>query len=167
MHTPGYFELFDIPVTLKIDPSGLRARFLELSRQYHPDFHTLADASARAEALEKSALLNRAWKIFQDPDALIRYVLISRGLMTEEEKYELSPGFLGEVLEINEQVMEGNAGDPALLKRINEIQEEIYAPVQEIIENFRESVHTEKDLLLVKDYYYKKRYLDRLRRELA
>ena len=167
MHTPDFFQLFDIPVTLKIDPADLRSRFLTLSREYHPDFHTRADESARAEALEKSAQLNRAWKLFQDPDAVLRYVLMSKGLMVEEEKYELPQDFLMEVLEINEAVMDAEEKDPSLLQRIDEIQKEIYDPVKEIIEGYRETVHTEKDLLRVKDYYYKKRYLDRLRRELA
>jgi molecular chaperone HscB len=167
MHTPDFFQLFDIPVTLKIDPADLRSRFLILSREFHPDFYTRADESARAEALEKSAQLNRAWKLFQDPDAILRYVLMSKGLMAEEEKYELPQDFLMEVLEINEAVMDAEEKDPVLLKRIDEIQKEIYDPVKEIIEGYRETVHTEKDLLRVKDYYYKKKYLDRLRRELA
>ena len=72
-----------------------------------------------------------------------------------------------EVLEINEALMDAEEKDPSLLQRIDEIQKEIYDPVKEIIEGYRETVHTEKDLLRVKDYYYKKRYLDRLRRELA
>ena len=86
--------------------------------------------------------------------------------MQEEEKYELPPDFLMEVLDINEEVMDAAAPDPQLLNRLDELQKEIYEPVQDIIENYEEAVHQEKELLRVKEYYYKKKYLDRIRREL-
>jgi molecular chaperone HscB len=167
MDAMNYFELFGIPVTLNPDPKKLRSRFIELSREFHPDFHMQADNAAKSGMLEKSAQINKAWKTFQDQDATIRYVLMSKGLMAEEEKYELPPDFLMQVLEINEQVMDGAANDPALSGVLEEIQKEIYDPVHGIIENYSEAVHTEKELLQVKEYYYKKRYLDRIKRELA
>ena len=166
MDAQNYFELFEIPVTLQPDKQLLRARFLELSRKYHPDFHMRSGRGAQDEALERSALLNRAWKTFQDTDATIRYVLMSKGLMEEEEKFELPPDFLMEVLEINEEVMDADSTDPKLLNRLDELQKEIYEPVQDIIENYAEAVHQEKELLRVKEYYYKKKYLDRIRKEL-
>ena len=166
MDASNYFELFEIPVTLKPEPQLLRGKFLELSRKYHPDFYMRSSPGAQEEALGRSALLNRAWKTFQDPDATIRYVLMSKGLMQEEEKYELPPDFLMEVLDINEEVMDAAAPDPQLLNRLDELQKEIYEPVQDIIENYEEAVHQEKELLRVKEYYYKKKYLDRIRREL-
>lgn len=164
-----YFELFDIPVQLKIDASALAGRFFSLSRQFHPDFFAQEDAAAQAEALEKSALLNKAWKTFQNQDETIKYVLQMKGLLQEEEKYELPPAFLMEVLEINEQLMDMEAGgDKAKLESdINNLQSEIYEPVKETVESYKEGTATEKELLQVKEYYYKKKYLDRLRREIA
>ena len=44
-----YFEIFDIPVQLKLTPSALSARFFSLSREFHPDFHTQADEATREE----------------------------------------------------------------------------------------------------------------------
>ena len=121
------------------------------------------------QALERSAQLNRAYKTFQNPSETIRYVLLLKGLMEEDEKYELSPGFLMEVLEINEQLME--ADDPetraGLQLAIDQLQSEIYAPVKEIVEHYQEGVTSEKELLQVKEYYYQQKYLDRIRRELA
>ena len=34
----NYFQLFGIPEQLKVEQSGLAAKFFELSRQYHPDY---------------------------------------------------------------------------------------------------------------------------------
>jgi molecular chaperone HscB len=164
----NYFELFDIPVQLKVNTAALSKRFFELSRKYHPDYAATGTAEAQAEALERSAQLNKAWKTFQNPDATIKYVLQEKGLLEEEEKYELPPAFLMEVLEINEQLMDSDATDLSNLQStILNLQSSIYAPVKEIVENYKDGVSTEEELLQVKEYYYKKKYLDRIRRELS
>ena len=163
-----YFELFEIPVQLKVNVIALSKKFFELSKKYHPDYYANDSEEVQAEALERSALLNKAWKTFQNPDATIKYVLQEKGLLEEEEKYELPPVFLMEVMEINEQLMDPNeSGLQQLDSRINELQSEIYEPVKEIIEGYKDGITTEKELLQVKEYYYKKKYLDRIRRQLA
>ena len=164
-----YFDLFSIPPQLKVDTTQLTRKFFELSKQYHPDYFANADEDAKSEALEKSALLNKAWKTFQNPDATIKYVLQEKGLLEEEEKYQLPPAFLMEVLEINEQVMEMDETTDRneLSSIISNLSSDIYEPVKEIVENYKEGLTTEKELLQVKEYYYKKKYLDRIRRELS
>lgn len=164
----NYFDLFELPVQLKIDKSSIGPRFFELSRKYHPDYFVNEGSDAQAEALEKSAMLNKAFKTFQNEDETIKYVLQHKGLLEEEEKYELPPVFLMEVLDINEQLMDADDESVAasLHTSINNLQNEIYAPVQPVIENYKEGITTEKELLQVKEYYYKKKYIDRIRREL-
>ena len=164
-----YFELFDIPPQLKVNTAALSKKFFELSRKYHPDYVATEKEEVQAEAVEKSALLNKAWKTFQQPDATIKYVLQEKGLLKEEEKYELPPSFLMEVLEINEQLMDADdiATKESLQSTINNLQADIYEPVKEIVEGYQEDVISEKELLQVKEYYYKKKYLDRIRHQLA
>ena len=164
-----YFELFEIPVQLKIDASLLTSKFLELSRKYHPDYFINESAGDQAVALEKSAMLNQAYRTLRNQDDTIRYVLMQKGLMEEEEKYELPPDFLMEVLEINELLMD--ADDPATKASVDSslkrLQKEIYEPVKDIVEGYKENSVAEKELLQVKEYYYKKKYLDRIHRQLA
>jgi len=74
-----------------------------------------------------------------------------------------------EVLEINEKLMD--AGDDPELKlslqsAINNLQSEIYEPVKEIVEHYKDGITTEKELLQVKEYYYKKKYLYRIQQQL-
>jgi len=164
----NYFQLFDIPVQLKVDRSSLSPRYFELSKKFHPDYFVNGSDEEQAESLEKSALLNKAWKTFQNNDETIKYVLQLKGLLEEEEKYELPAGFLMEVMEINEQLMDIESAPSAQLEsRIDELQAEIYEPVKKIVEGYQEGITTETELLAVKDYYYKKKYLDRIRRQLA
>ena len=163
----NYFEIFDIPVQLKVNAASLTRRFFELSREHHPDYFVNQDTETQAGALERSAMLNKALKTFQNPDETIKYVLQLKGLLEEEEKYELPAGFLMEVLEINEALMEPDLSRiPGLESRITELQSEIYAPVKEIVEHYKDGVTSEEELLQVKTYYYKKKYLDRIRKQI-
>jgi molecular chaperone HscB len=167
----NYFELFEIPVQLKVDKDALSGKFFELSRKYHPDYFVNKGGEAQAESLEKSALLNKAFKAFQNPDETIKYVLQLKGLLEEEEKYELPPGFLMEVLDINEKLMDLQIeNDPAIMSNlqvtIDNLQSEIYEPVKEIVEHYQEGATSEKELLQVKEYYYKKKYLRRIQEQL-
>ena len=165
----NYFELFEIPVQLKVDKASLPRKYFELSRKYHPDFFVNGSEEEKTLALEKSAMLNKAFKTFQHPDETIKYVLQLKELLVEEEKYELPPDFLMEVLEINEELMELGENKtllPNIELRITELQAEIYEPVKEIVEHYQEGAASEKELLQVKEYYYKKKYLDRIRQQL-
>lgn len=168
----NYFELFELPVSLRIKPEGLSAKYFALSRKYHPDYFTQFDESAQAEALDISAQVNKAYKIFRNADSTLKYVLELKGLLQEEEKYALSPDFLMEVMELNEGIMELSfEPDPAkkqeLTNQVQTLQQQIKAHVEPILENYQEGVTSEKELLQVKEYYYRKKYLDRMVEELG
>src|SRR6187402_1994836 len=113
----NYFEIFGIPVQLKVDKSGLPAKYFELNKKFHPDFYANAIPSEQHHALEITANLNKAFKTFQNPDETIKYVLQLKELLEEEEKYQLPPDFLMEVLEINEQLMDAKMEDDPELKQ--------------------------------------------------
>ena len=166
----NYFEIFGFPIQLKVDKTDLPKRFFELSRKFHPDFYANSTPSEKEKALEITANLNKAFKTFQNEDDTIKYTLQLKGLLEEEEKYQLPPDFLMEVLEINEKVMDAE-DDPNLKlhlqSAIDNLQTDIHEPVKEIIEHYQDGVTTEKELLQVKEYYYKKKYLTRIRKELA
>lgn len=163
----NYFELYGIPVSLTVDGAAIKKRFYELSREYHPDFHAQSGADKQEEIVQKSADINKAYKTFQSPDSLIRYVLMMKGLMVEEEKYVLAPAFLMEVMDINEQLMdldmEPDPQQMAIVKQeAIQLQTKIQNDVAMDIEHYKEDFSTEEALLRVKEYYYRKKYLQRI-----
>ncbi len=163
----NYFELFNIPVALKVDKSGLAKQYFELQKKYHPDFFVQADSGERDTVLEISSAINKAFKIFQNNDETIKYVLQQKGLVKEEEKFELPPDFLMEMMDYNEELMDAKLEEnkekiEQISNRLAATQNEIYEPVKEIIENYKDGVSAEKELLQVKEYYYKKKYLNRI-----
>lgn len=155
----NYFELFNIPLSLKIDQSLLFKKFLELQKKFHPDFHTNTTAEEQQQALEVSSMSNKALKIFQSPDETLKYVLQLKGLLEEEEKYQLSSDFLMEMMELNEMQIDNKQ---EANQRIQQLLSEIYKPVVTIIENYQDDKVDEASLLQLKEYYYKKKYLTRL-----
>jgi molecular chaperone HscB len=152
----NYYELFGIPISVTIDRALLSKRYFELQKSFHPDYFTLADEAEQEAALEKTAMLNKAFKIFKEPDTTIKYLLQLKGLLTEEEKYPLPPDFLMEVMELNESLTEGSRNE------ISALEDGIYAPVKGIIANYNDEIINNEDLLKLKEYHFKKKYLQRI-----
>jgi len=154
----NYFELFGIPILMKVDASALRDKYVELTKK---------SAGDRSIEIDITSDLSKAYKIFQHQDETIRYVLQLKGLLHNDEVYELGPDFLAEATEINAQLSNLEVEqDPARLNdceaRTKNLLNEAYETVQFIIENYQEGATSEKELLQVKDYYYRKKYLQRV-----
>ena len=163
----NYFELFSMPVSFKPDKSLLKQKFYEVSRKFHPDFFGNATEAEQAEALETSSLINTAYKILTDDDATIKYLLQQKQLLEDDEKYNLPQDFLMDMLDINDAADEAKSSDNAasiknIQSSILNLQSQIYAPVVQIIQNYKDGITTEEELLQVKDYYFKKKYLTRI-----
>ncbi|MBK8521187.1 MAG: Fe-S protein assembly co-chaperone HscB [Chitinophagaceae bacterium] len=152
----NYFELFELPITIQIDRTKLAQKYFELQKKYHPDFFANGTEHEQQQALEISSELNKALKTFKNTDLTIKYVLQLKGLLEEEEKYQLPPAFLMEMMELNEELSADSA------KQIQELETVLYQDVAHIIENYQEATATTADLLKLKEYYFKKKYLQRI-----
>ena len=152
----NYFELFELPVSFKIDKSKLAQKYFELQKKYHPDFFANGTEHEQAEALEISSQLNKALKIFKNDDQTIKYVLQLKELLEEEEKYQLPPAFLMQMMDLNEELSKDS------VQHIEKLEKALYSEIQPIIENYNDATATTAHLLKLKEYYYKKKYLQRI-----
>lgn len=152
----NHFELFGLPVSFKIDKSKLALSYFELQKKYHPDFFTNSNEAEQELALEISSQLNKALKTFKNENETIKYVLQLKGLLEEEEKYQLPPAFLMEMMELNEELSDDSA------KEIELMETELYREVKDIIEQYDDTLTITQDLLKIKEYYFKKKYLQRI-----
>ncbi len=164
----NYFELFDIAQSFQPDQALVKKKFYQLSRQYHPDFYGNGSEEEKEKALEMSALVNKAYQTLQNQDLLVKYVLKESGLLEEDEKYQLSPDFLMEVMDLNEQLMDADEPETktAIKTAIDQLNTQIYEPVQATLENHPGNTLTQEKLLQVKEFYFRKKYLDRILAEL-
>ncbi|MGN6567882.1 MAG: iron-sulfur cluster co-chaperone HscB C-terminal domain-containing protein [Flavipsychrobacter sp.] len=169
----NYFQLYALPESFHPPIAAVKVKFYELSRSWHPDRFAQADAAAQAEALRMAALNNEAYKTLSNPDALMAYILKLHGMLEDEEKYNLPPDFLMDMMELNELISE---------YEIDRTNEESMAEAREIIESefrewdlevapltqrFNEGEHTEALLAEIKDYYFRRKYLLRIQERIA
>jgi molecular chaperone HscB len=164
----NYFELFEIPVSFKIDKALVKKKFYELSRKFHPDFFTDVTTTQKEAILEQSSLINKAYKVFSNEDETIQYVLQLKKLLVEDEKFELPENFLMEMMELNEAITDAKIDENEVLlaelkKTILNVEKELYEVVEPIVENYQEDSTTQEAMLQVKKYYFQKKYLSRIK----
>jgi len=108
-----YFTVFGLPRKLTVDADALQRRFYELSREHHPDFQQGTDAVRQAEALARSALVNRAYRALRDPLPRVEYLIaLEEGREVREgasEKPKAPRELLQEMLEVQEALEEARA----------------------------------------------------------
>ncbi|ENW89374.1 MULTISPECIES: Fe-S protein assembly co-chaperone HscB [Acinetobacter] len=121
----NHFELFNLPVALDIDLATLKAEFLKLQQQYHPD-----KAEDKDQALIQSSEINQAYKVLSQVDSRAGYLL-----SLKKQDYHLDQSisdfeFLQSALEIREQLDDAHSADElASLK--TEVQQWIDGLVRE------------------------------------
>ena len=158
----NYFELFELPLQFEVDAKKIRPKFLELSRRFHPDFHSQENEVNQQKVMEQSALINKGWQVFQEPLATLHYVLQLLGKIKEQENPVLSADFLMEMMELNERLTEGDQDQQLQLKEeINRYEKELYEGIKSILKS-PPTVATDTDLEKIKEYYYKQKYLNRI-----
>ncbi len=160
----NYFALFDLPIGFKVDTNKLRAAFMDIQRASHPDKFAQSNSYEQDEALERSALANKGFSLLNNKDQLLPYVLELKGIITPDEKFALSPAFLMEMMELNEAWMEADdeASKQSILSQIKAIQDEILEPIKDFLEMDQIDTISQEAMLQIKEYYYKKKYLDRI-----
>ena len=160
----NYFELFELPIGFQVDTKQLRAAFMDIQRASHPDKFTQANEFEQEEALEKSAIANKAFTLLQNPAAILPYVLEIKGYLEADEKYALNPAFLMEMMDLNEAWMdaEDDNAKKDVLSKVNNIENEIFSPIKTYLETSSVDTISQEGMLQIKEYYYKKKYLDRI-----
>jgi molecular chaperone HscB len=119
-----YFEVFSLPPKLALDTVALEKQFYALSRKLHPDRFAGRPLAEQEAALERSSLLNDAYRTLKDPILRTQYLLKLEGVELEEQskaateaarasgvekKQVVPPELLEEVFELNMQLQEMRA----------------------------------------------------------
>jgi molecular chaperone HscB len=108
-----------------------------------------------------------------DPDKTMAYVLRMHHLLEDEEKYNLPPDFLMDMMELNESVSDyedapekeslKNQAHQALVAQLGQWN----AAIQPLLTAFEQAEDKEPVLLKIKDFYFRKKYLLRIRERLT
>jgi len=99
-----HFALLGLRRGYDVDLRHLHARFVELSRQVHPDYFVEKGSGVRLLALRNSARLNRAYQILKDPFDRAEYLLELAGGKSSATDRNVAAEILPKVMELREQV---------------------------------------------------------------
>lgn len=164
----NYFEFYELPISFNLDPAVLRRHFLKLSKKYHPDFYTLESEAKQEEILKLSTLNNEAYKLLNDQEKRIKYVLELKGLLGKDIKTELPQSFLLDMMDINERVMDlqfdyDETIHQSIQEEVDAKEKELFEGIQTIFDAYDDASATPEQLEKVKNYYLQNRYLKRLK----
>jgi molecular chaperone HscB len=163
----NYFEFYELPESFSIDEKALKNKFYQLSKKYHPDFYANEDDAKQQEILELSTLNNKAYKVLSAPNKRIEYILQLHNLLADGDKHKLAPGFLMEMMEINETLMEieDEASFTSLKNQIGDMDTELSEELLANVKNYETDIQADKDKALdnIKDIYYRQKYLLRIK----
>ena len=153
----NYYELFGVPEKPRVDNTYVSKKYLQLQKQFHPDFFSDKDEEEKNYALEQSAIINKAVKTFKNEDLALEYFLKSKEVIADDDKYELPADFLMEMMDINELLTEDE--EKAKLE-VQNFEDSLRSDAEGLLN--REGSFTDAELQQLKEYYYKKKYLHRI-----
>lgn len=154
----NYFELFGLKEAPAIDKNSITKKYIELQKKFHPDFYTNENEADKEYAMEQSAGINKGYKIFSNKDNTIEYFLKLKGIITSDEKFNLPPDFLMEMMNLNE----GFDENVNIEKQLQQFESELESEVEELLDPKNDRELNGKQLQDLKMYYYKKKYLKRI-----
>lgn len=147
--TVSHFDVFGLEPRLVLDEEALRDAFLTLSRRFHPDFHATESEDVRREILQRSSLINNAYKTLRNPQKRAEYLITLIGRGIESNKGAVPPELLEEMFDIQEageKLREARlATDEARLAsaeaRIKPLRDEVEAARQILLQRLQEQFH--------------------------
>jgi molecular chaperone HscB len=131
--TPDYYEFFDLPRRLAVNPEDLKSRFYTLSRLLHPDRYTRRSEQERRFSLEASSILNDAYRVLKDPIQRAEYMLRQEGFpIGDQRNKDVPPELLEEVFELNMALDELRGGDLDVLPQLDAMRRRFLDMLAEI-----------------------------------
>jgi molecular chaperone HscB len=101
------FDVLGLPRGVDVDKQELERAYRERSLRLHPDRAGKDDPRERRLSLERTALLNEAYKTLRSPEPRAFYLLTLHGLDLRKDEgraVTVPPNVLEEVLELREQL---------------------------------------------------------------
>lgn len=126
------FAVFGIEHHLELDDRALEKRYLQLSRDCHPDRHRTTGAADCAAVLARAAEINDSWRLLKDRWERARALVDVEAPGALEEHKRLDPEFLVGALELAEEVAGVTPGEaPALRQRLVREADAAFARVRD------------------------------------
>jgi len=143
-----YFSFFSLPRKLNLDSIELENIYYALSRKFHPDNFYQATEREKEASLDKTSILNDAYRILKEPVSRAQYLLKLEGEKTEENQKNVPPEILEEVFELNEWLAELKVANSTGAKKEGHLEEahsrleKLKLKFESQVNNFREELRS-------------------------
>ena len=107
-----YFALLGLPRRFAVDLGELERRYLELSRQVHPDRAAEKPAEERAASAGQAMSVNQAYRALKRELSRAEHLFALEGVRIGDNE-PVAPALLGEMLELREELAAARAADDA------------------------------------------------------
>jgi len=132
-----HFDVLGVGRTFALDVSDLEQRYKTISRVLHPDRFARAEPAQRMLSLQRATDLNQAYKTLRDPVRCAEYLLTLAGRdVGESSKDKVDPGFLMEIMELREGLLEARGQPEVVAKMAGEVRGRADAALREIEAGF-------------------------------
>lgn len=112
MSSVDYFGLFGLERRWRVDRGAIERKYLELSQAAHPDNVVGESVAVQRAAMERSSLINSAYRVLRDPVARAEYMVKLGGIDMDSVDPDAgaphpSQAFLIEMIDLRERLAEG------------------------------------------------------------
>ncbi|UCG32894.1 MAG: Fe-S protein assembly co-chaperone HscB [Phycisphaerales bacterium] len=136
-----YFTIFGLPRRYQLDEKELHKRFLNLTRDVHPDRFATSAPETINVTMRLAAQVNEAHEVLKDPVLRAEYLLQQAGGKRPSEEKGAPGGMLAEVMELREQIEEAvSRDDRTALEELRRRVNDMHAEVQETVASLAEAV---------------------------
>ncbi|PCJ67939.1 MAG: Fe-S protein assembly co-chaperone HscB [Bacteroidetes bacterium] len=167
----SYFQFYHISEAFYIDEKELRLKYLQISKENHPDLF-MNDESRYDEALNTTSINNTAFKQLKSFQNRLSHILRINDVLLDSNS-GIPQEFLMEMMEVNESIMDLKMEPDAqkiesLIEDIDEMHSafnnklEVLAKEADVLEEGERHTLLEK----IKDIYLKQKYVLRLKESL-
>lgn len=163
----NHFELFDLPVSYRVDGDGLAERYRALQHALHPDRFVAAGDREKRLSMQASIRVNEAFQILKDPLQRAVYMLSLHGDDPGGERETTRDmGFLMEQMELREALSEvKDQSDPILA--VGEILDRLSAQSRALVSQLEQLLDqsSEQDLVAAREAVRKLQFVAKCRHE--
>ncbi len=162
----NYFIEFSLEPNYEIDLKDLERRYLERSKQVHPDRFVNAPTRDRVAALSASMAVNQAYNILKNDRLRAEHLLSLFGLSIDQGE-KIDPTFLIEILEAREELAEAlAASNHSLVRELEEAmldrRDQALKQIERLFGKVREHPSaSQAELAAIKRELISLRYIDR------
>ena len=138
------FQIFNMPVSFKIDEAELGQKYFQIQKMVHPDRFASASEAEKRNAQQWSTRLNDAYSVLKDPIQRAKLVCALLGSPVDEESSgSINEEFLMDQLIRREEISTAKeANDETRLKKL---KEEISGEKEDLLKKVEHSLDEDKD----------------------